>query len=244
MALLQGFMSQVDTAFDIENDIAWDYLYWASGSEFQALGLSDGGEVTSWPDEVGSADLSGGGVQYRASVAALNSKPAVQGDGTVNTLEASSLTLTYPFTVIAVMTKPTGNFKNWMAMEDAGSAHIQCLYSTNTGVGWYGGDFPGGGTDNAASGNFDSEVLVEFDFYGDGTTPNVINVNNADTGSSTDNAGGSPDQLHLFANEVAGNDFDQGHIAFFGIKANGVLSASDKGSIRTWASDFYGLTIS
>lgn len=80
--------------------ISWSHVWWAAGPRFKALGLADGAAVTTFPDEVGSADMtrSAAGPVYRASAASLTSRPAVETDGVevLRTAAAAiSVTLTY-----------------------------------------------------------------------------------------------------------------------------------------------------
>lgn len=104
-------------------DIAWDHAYWTEGPEFTATPLtgssgrfsgvsSRGGEahVSSWPDEVGTADAStaaGTANQpfYTSSSADLNGKPTVflkSTEGIDRHLRASFSTLTPPLDIVVI----------------------------------------------------------------------------------------------------------------------------------------------
>lgn len=83
-------------------DITWVGAWWAGGPEFRALGLADGAAVTTFPDEVGTADMtrSAAGPTFVASSSSLGNRPAVATDGlTVLRTAASAVTVTRPYSV-------------------------------------------------------------------------------------------------------------------------------------------------
>lgn len=90
--------------FDPLTSIAWSHAYWAEGTEFTALGLADAGVVSTWPDEVGSSDLSEATNKpiYVASDATLNSKPLVRFDGVNDKLKGSFTSIPGPHTIVMI----------------------------------------------------------------------------------------------------------------------------------------------
>lgn len=86
-------------------DIAWAHAYWAEGSEFTALAYADGASVTSWPDEIGTANLAQVGTSavptYAASPSNMNGKPAVRfGSGALRKLWSASIAAPYEVAMI------------------------------------------------------------------------------------------------------------------------------------------------
>ena len=64
--------------FDPVTAISWAASYWAEGSDYTALGLSDGATASSWPDESGALDLNqvvGTAPLHEAT--GINSEPSV-----------------------------------------------------------------------------------------------------------------------------------------------------------------------
>jgi len=68
------------TAFNPETDITWHSLFWAEGTAFTALGLSDGASIATWPNETAEPDATQDTVGRRPlydEVSAINGKSAV-----------------------------------------------------------------------------------------------------------------------------------------------------------------------
>lgn len=115
------------------------------------LGLSDQDTVSTWPDEVGSADLSAlGAPVYETNI--QNGNPAVFYDGTDDAHEATSGvfgTVSQPFTVYLVVIDPADNAlhalfgdntaaKAWTRFEDDGNYSVN--WGSYTSSGAYGFD--------------------------------------------------------------------------------------------------------
>ena len=125
-------------------EVDWAHAYWAEGPQFTALGVANGGAVTTWPDEMetpGSGGLvvgfmsltlttpavvgddltqatAGNKPTYRSNSAAFNSKPIVEFDGTTDYLTTTWTTgIPFPYTVWAVVRNRTldGNFRLFWA---------------------------------------------------------------------------------------------------------------------------------
>ena len=93
-------------AFDVLNDIAWDAAYWEGGSEFAAQSYSDSDSVTTWPDEIGTDDLTGDpGVPIYDAVNASYNDAAVLAGNAASDRMTSAATYVQPGTVVIV-----GNF--------------------------------------------------------------------------------------------------------------------------------------
>lgn len=92
-------------AFEPLEDISWVGAWWAAGPEFRALGLAHGAAVTTFPDEVGTADMTrdAAGPTFTTSSSALAGRPAVITDGlTVLRTAAASISVSLPYSVFWV----------------------------------------------------------------------------------------------------------------------------------------------
>src|SRR5438552_554844 len=74
-------------------------LWWTEGTELAALGLADGAAVSTFPDEIGTADFTQATASakpaYQASVAQLGNRPTLRFDGTTDFM-AATIALTQP----------------------------------------------------------------------------------------------------------------------------------------------------
>lgn len=222
-------------AFDPLNDIAWHTAFWAEDPNWTDPG--DGNAVSQWDDASGNgrhATQATASKQptYRSSVSAFSNQPAVQGDGTDDTVRTSSFTaVSQPTTIVAVASAVVG--------DDADPAIVDGYESTNRqhiwrspGNGWsiYAGAIQRGGTTDADPhlfiATFDSTDTLEVD----GTT-----VVSADAG------GHSLTALRLFANQGEANA-NAGHIAFVGF-LDRVLTAGEKDGLEEWAAAHYNFAV-
>lgn len=94
---------------DMSNILPWSYCYWASGTLFNALGLTNGASVTTWPDEraTGNALITGNAPTFASAFAGLNSQPAVTFAGS-NALHQTSVTSAMASTVVVFKQAATG----------------------------------------------------------------------------------------------------------------------------------------
>jgi hypothetical protein len=215
-------------AFHPITSIAWDHAYWAEGTEFVALGYTNGGSITTIPDEIGTADLTNATVAqrplYRSAYTNLNSQPAMDADPADASWDFMSYNIAdiaQPYTVALVVEGigsgqlPVGEGTGWAFYNNAGTWKA------------YAGTTLAGGTSDTGKhlmlfeGNGASSKIIV-----DGTT---VVTGNAGTSAWT--------KFELFG--VAGTLNLQGAIAFAAIKG-AILSADDKASLRTWSQGKYG----
>lgn len=89
--------------------IGWEHVFWAEGAEFVALGLSDGGTVVTWPDEIGTSDITNGNAAQRPTYVASDptfGQPAVRFDGSDDNLFVSGgdwPDISQPYEIVMVM---------------------------------------------------------------------------------------------------------------------------------------------
>lgn len=127
------------------------------------LSLSDGQSVSTWPDQVGSSDLSAdGGPTF--SAAGINGNPSVSYDGVDDGHEASSIDSTSnPTTVVSVFeSNDTGSGRRNLYTLDPtdGSSYLQ--WNDTNWFAWNGGGITGSsdGTIQLASVIFDSSGAI------------------------------------------------------------------------------------
>lgn len=86
-------------------DIAWTHLWWSEGSEMAALGYTNGAAVSSWPDEIGTADLGAGAASsptYTAASAAFENLPAVDFTTGQDLITGAFTAIPPPWEIVAV----------------------------------------------------------------------------------------------------------------------------------------------
>lgn len=226
--------SATPSGFDILNDIAWHTAFWADDPNWTNPG--DGNAVAQWDDGTGNtrhATQATGGDQpiYRASVAALNSQPAVQFDGAGDFLKTATWTeLSQPNTIVAVGQWTTT--ANASAMFDGAITSKRHLLYISGGF-W---TMNAGANGPQVSANTDPHLFVAR--YAASPSLEVDG-----TGGTTQSEGSQG--LTGITLGAWGDDrfYLPGYIAFFGV-FDGELSAGELSDIETWAADAYGLTIS
>ena len=219
--------------------VGWTHAYWAEGPEFVALGLSDGGAVGTWPDEIGTLDATQGTAgakpTYRATTGP-NSKPTVQFDGGDH-LATSALTQAQPLTMVFIASADSSvNTKYY-----AGNAAI------TIGVGYNNAPpvlrqlsmFAGAGvTGNSAASTDNNPHMMRAYFNG------ASSVNDLDGTTATVNPGTndfSSSALHLGA--VGGVAQLVGKMAFFAVFNGDVTGDAKWAQFKTWVTAHYGITV-
>jgi hypothetical protein len=222
-------------------DIAWTHAFWASDPGWTPP--ADGGAVSSWNDAgTGGNDLAQatGANQptYRASYANLNSKPAVEFDGTTDCLDMSgAATKTQPVTLVAVgyrtdtnaestaFDSPDATKRIIMRPRSGGSANMLMFAGTTQ--------------------RFGSALTAGFMMTGvfNGASSSCDRNGVAQTLGGTVGAG-SYANVRLGADQgLAANSFFGGALAFMAV-LDGTLTAGELSSLEAWVSSFYGITIS
>ena len=227
-------------SFDPLNDISWHTAFWVEDPNWTDPG--DGNAVSSWRND-GSGDW-GDAAQatgtkqplYRSSVAALNSQPAIDFDGTDDNLKSAVGTgQAGAMTVVAVvdLQSPDGNYRyiHDRATEPSDPAKnrfITGLTSSNTWRMYVDSAVEGG---SPASGG--QLLFIYFASGGtstldvDGTqdlsgNPGTVSTNGFTLGA--DYGGGVPTGMRL---------------AFFALKI-GALTATEESDLLSWAQSHYG----
>lgn len=215
--------------------IAWHSAYWAEDPNWTNPG--DGNAVTTWDDASGNGrsvtqGTSGKRPLYRASVAALNSQPAVDFDGTDDYLAsgsaftATSGTLT-KVVVIQVKTVVVGTRHIFSWGSTGGRAD---LYYSNNGSDW-GLYAPSA---QVLGGTPDTSAHILFATFG--TSVAALNVDGVDVATGTNSGSLSTHTLGAYS---GGGENIHANIAFAGLYV-GNMSAGDRADLLAWAQDHYG----
>lgn len=216
-------------------DIAWHTAFWAEGPNFVALGLTDGTAVSSWPDESGngrSATQATATSQplYRATGVGLNSKPAVDFDGTDDWLRtaAFAVELSQPNTLVVVAIRDTGTDPNFV--DGLTDAKRNQLGVRSGSFEMYAGAVVNGPASDTIAHVFIAEYNgASSKFKVDGT-------------ETTGNAGAAPiDGITLGSHySGGGTELLDGRIAFVGLY-DGILTDDEKQNLTFWAEEHYGI---
>lgn len=215
--------------------ISWYAAWWAEDPDWTPP--ADGGAVSSWRNAGtnGVAATQGTGIKqplYRASVASLNNRPAVDFDGSNDTLSSSfGETLSQPLTrvVVGVLDVVIGNAHLFSADADPRAD----LYLT-PGEAWRMWAGSSEGSFGAPAANTTGFIIMAE--YNGASSKGGLNTASLTTTATNPGTGGL-DATYL----ASWNDgqFSNCHLAFAGIYA-GVLSASDKDDLVAWSQSHYG----
>ncbi len=222
-------------SFDPLVDITWAAAYFAEDPDWTPP--ADGGAVSQWDDGSGNARHVSQGTgtarpTYRASVAALNGKPAVQWDGTSDVLSSSTFT---------AVTQPW----SWVIVADAtGAAAVRRAVSNNGGTSWVRRDVttddltvnPGTSNVTAAGTLTGAHLLIG---VGNGASSAAILDGTSTTGGS---GTATWTIVHLGASSAA-TEVWAGHIAFAGLYSGDITGNAKYADLKTWVAAHYGFAV-
>lgn len=232
--LVNPFMSYPaagGSSFNPLTDITWNRAFWASDPDWTAP--AGGGAVSSWRDGSGNglnATQASGAKQplFRSSYAGLNSKPAVEFDGSDDGLVTASSALAQPVTYVAVgkyIALPADGYI--MAGVDGGP---QVRDSGGKKWGYYAGGSP-------VVGSLADTASHLFVFVADGSS-SVFRVDGLVVASGSGGTQGvSTLTLGSYTGAVAA--YSNLALAFAGVYA-GTLPTGDQDAIQAWSQTFYG----
>lgn len=221
-------------AFHPINDIAWHAAFWTEGTDFTALGLSNGAAVGTWPDETANnRDLTqataGSKPTYTASSAGFNNHPTVATDGTADFMQTASWTGLSSATIVLVG-KLTGGSTTKIIVDGIGSSNRNALNSNSSGK-WG----LNAGTSIASAANSDTSLHY---FRAEFAATDTLMIDGA---SSISGDAGSQTLTGLtFGSRYDGTaNFGAFEAAFIGVYS-GALSTDDKADLLAWSQSFYG----
>lgn len=211
--------------------ITWTHGYWTSGPEFLALGLGNGASISSWPDEVGTADLAQATGSRQPTLVSsdtnLGNQPTVHFDGVDDYLTVTFASLAQP-NEIAIVARLIANSGNDFLFDGAGGSR-EIIYANSSGSWVYdAGASVGGGTVNT------TKHLFRAVFNGASSNLRIDEVSILS---------GNPGATALAGATLAAapdpSNYGQWNIAFVGI-ADSALTAQNRTDLHTWAQTVYG----
>lgn len=216
--------------------IPWHTAAWADDPLWTPP--ADGGAVASWRDMSGnSRHLVQATAEmrplYRASVAELNGRAGIQGDGVNDRLTVSFTATTQPYSIVAVGSMLGGTFPALVAggtLSNGGDMVL--LYRSTSG---HHKIFAGIADIGPASGD---ATVHAFRAYFAGAS----SVLTRDGASSTGNPGTRPiSTLHVLGSPyTTANISNAGHIGFVGLYEGDVTSHASWSAFCAWVLDHYG----
>jgi hypothetical protein len=223
--------------FDPLKAIPWHSVFWAGDPAWSNPG--DGNAVTTWRDGSGNGrDLGGSGATrplFRASVAALNNRPAVQGDGVDDLLSVTFTSVPQPYSLVVVASMAGGTFP---AAVGGGAAtngsDMVLVYRSTSG---YFKMFAGSADVGPTSGDANPHA---FRAHFNGASSALA------VGSSV--TSGSPGTRAIARLNVCGTPYtaanvkSSGHVAFVGLVAGDVTAASNWAALSAWIAAHYAVT--
>lgn len=233
---------KVSASFD-PLSIGWSHVHWVSGPKMLALGLSEGGAVASWPDEVttNARDLSqstaGARPTFRAAHASFGGKPVLEFDGTSDFMISANWSAALSQANYIYMVARTRNLTNganqyFSAGNTSGSTHITGISTTGKWrmQGNNGAVASAGNADTLAHAlrrvvnNFANQIYADETLvFNDTSNLGVETIGGLGIGARGDGAAGT---------------FASLDIAFWGIK-DSALTAQEILDLRAWSQAFY-----
>jgi hypothetical protein len=215
--------------FNPETDIAWHSLFWAEGAAFKALGLADGDDVTTWPDEmqfIANLPYVGTAPTYESLNSELG-QPSVSLGGAGGFVGAAFATsVSQPFTIVLVcddQVATTSQSALWSGNVIVWSFNSFYRWKTRTNID---GGTPVNGAQSiiglADSASTNSSLWVN--------SSEVIA--NADTGTS--------DTTNHEIGNVNGSYYFQGGISFVGLFDGDLTLESNYADLLGWLQSHYG----
>lgn len=219
--------------------VSWAHAWYVEGTEFTALALADEAAVSSWPDEVGTADLAQatGSLQplYDTVATNLNSQPGIKFDATDDYMKVTWSTVAQPYSIVVVAAMlRTGGARFLVSGDDATREHEISKTSTPNWRIRAGTDVVGGTPDT-------SKHLFTGYFNGASTVLEVDGTSVASGSAGAESSGGLVVNARY---DFVGSSIANAHVAFIGFFSGGdVRTDSGWSSFEAWAASKYSLTI-
>lgn len=232
------FAAATDNPVDM---VGWDHAYWVEGDAFVALGLIDGNNVTDWPDEVGTLDLSdptpaAAGPKYRSAHSSFNSQPCVDfiaGYGLLKGTTGGSSS--QPLSVVAISRMNTTGTNDFVV--DGVDAASRIGFIERGTNGW---DLFAGNTVRYDPGTSDTNIHLWAGYVNGASSALEFD------GTVTSGNAGS----NVFKGLCIGGGYDDisfklnGEVSFVGVYLGGdVRSDGGWADFENWVETTYGITV-
>lgn len=216
--------------------LGWAHAYWTEGPNFLSLGLANNDNVTTLPDEIGSADMDGTGHQpfYQIADDSQLGQPVIQTSGVGGSYlgPAAMSTISPPHTVV-IIGYVTGTGARYLT--DGFDGSHRRIIGSDAGGGWrmYAGSDTTGGTASAGPHAFVSMIVSG--------TPDTLKVDGS--GVISGDAGN-----HDIVGLTIGGAYDGGvysgaEYAFVGVYPGDVTADGNWAGFQAWVLSHYGITI-
>ena len=223
--------------FDPLKAIPWHSVFWAGDPAWSNPG--DGNAVTTWRDGSGNGrDLGGSGTArplFRASVAALNNRPAVQGDGVDDLLSVTFTSVPQPYSLVIVASMTGGTFPSAAGGGAAtNGSDMVLVYRSTSG---FFKIFAGSADVGPTSGDANPRAFRAL-FNGASSALAV------GSGVTTGNPGTRAiNRLNVCGTPYTGaNVRSSGHVAFVGLRSGDVTGDGGWPQLSAWLAHHYAVT--
>lgn len=230
------------TGFDPLVDINWYAAYFAEDPDWSPP--ADGDPVDQWDDGTGGGRHATASTTarptYRASYAGLNGRPALEFDGTANTMVTSGIWAPGVTFTACVICKPDDTTAtNRPILGRAGPTNI------NLNTTWTGGANPAmaaGTTLGSSYVTTSSGLLLAARYAGESS---LIYANGTEnSGDAGTNMWSSTNLPRISGNTLTPTTFFDGAVPFVGFYNGDLFADAAWPSFETWAATHYGITIS
>lgn len=210
--------------------ITWHTAFWAADPSWSNPG--DGNAVSSWRDYSGNSRTATQGTgasqpTYRASYASLNNQPAVE-FGTSHYLATPSFTLYQTLTILAIARTSSTAAQRWLASDAPGNLALEQNRSTTAAM--YGGSFLN------SSVTMDTSAHLVYGYFAGASSFIVVDA------TKTSGAAGSNVFSAGVMNVGSASTSLNGGLAFLGVYAGNIESATNWAAFKAGITATYGIT--
>lgn len=227
-------------SFDPLVDITWRAAWFAEDPDW--IAPADGGVVDQWDDGSGNAlHLTASTTArptYRATYAGLNSRPALEFDGSANVLVSANVTIAQPYSLIVIAKADANTSTGVMGRSTGGSTPVLTMHSSTSSKARFSA---GAAIDAPNSLGSTKGLLVAF---ASGAS-SAIEANGQATAANA-GANGWTGSFAVSVGGTSGTAFFDGAVSFAAIYTAGtgdVRAAAGWAGFEAWAALHYGLTI-
>lgn len=218
--------------------ISWAHAYWTEGTEFVALGLTNGAALSSWPDEAATSDLAQatGANQptFVTADASFNSRNVVRFDGSNDWMNVDFADLSQPNEIVAVARLRTvpGAAANAILLDGFATTGRHTMYRRGDISKWT--MFAG----TALSGTATPDLVKHLFRAEFNTTSSKLFVDETQDGSTADAGSNVASGLAVGA-RFDGTTPGAYDVAFIGV-SDSLLTTQQRSDLHSWAQAHYG----
>ena len=219
--------------------LGWAVAYYVEGPEFVALGLAGDAQVFTWPDEIGTINLTATSTapwpHYRTAVTALNNQPAVDFSSSTRNYTSTTNTVTLAagaHSLVAIIAPAVAGASSQMVSQFAGTANIE-MWAPTTTAGQVQGGADGALLTSAGGVIGTAGCLLSNVCKGAGS---FVQVNGTTVASGTATS-------TVAARVLTIGSASDCKLAFFALYQGDIHAHADWSAFKAWAATRYGITI-